>query len=1177
MQTKQNGHPIAKNTSANDQVVNSQRLEFPDTARHNEIQNLCTMLMEMFLPAKMRLLPCDLTQKERFHMAKKVFSAGKFAIPGILRDGVKTLFEEGCGLHKRHGFPPLTPELLLQQHVNIIPFPSYFKKLYEFLVEFNLGNPETSSLTKGNKNCEKFALTNNLSDLSYISRQVEIAVRHLPDLLTDLNGEGLDLLISYLRPLFANENTQLQAFLHLFEPLAARLGPQRTKKTFLKQLLKHYDVRASNASVLLFHQSFLSKLIVRFGMDQFLDHFLSFIVDALNSSNRDPQVNVDTCSQEEVQGAVLEDDKDPVPSDAGEAQNELSEKSNGENGESSGQNIEHANESGDVSDKSKNQAYSEPGTAASRPSEKSSGIAEAGDQTYESRKDATANFDENTCIENSGKEKCDRLDLEPGVDTTDCAYDINFYPKSGNIQEDFLSDDEEEYGYENDVDEDDDEVGTIEKNDAIFNRSFPTVARRDSDDDWERIADSDFSLERSVSFHSEHLEDDKEDVEIIDNAMEREIPEAAAESICCFTPRLGPLLTSNHIIKPLLGLLVKCYVGVVGLGDKGMLIGDTNAKWILRCIRSCAEVYGEAVVVHQYLPFVMSKINISSEHVSVKGEANLAGALVLVREYITCISQDSLLQQFEMLCYQALDLVLCLISSATITFASEAPARTFLALLILDILQVVCEIFERPSAQDLLSPLIATLFSCFEFGSTPTSPNKDSSPGQPCADEIRETFNASLAYNLYITLCKCLGDTYMTATLDKNNEMIWQLCCSVDKALSNHTPKAMTPTDTEPKPKPFDSESSYLAEPETRKVAKSASLERSDAFQQEKRAKTTFVSSRQHLTGNWLKYWKSHLGKRKKIDGDSFSQLKLQTFAGHSDVVKDIHIQDSEHLFLSASRDKTVKLWLLNNHGDGTGQSACSWTTYDHRKPVFAVDVIDVMRQAVSCDGSVHFWDIPTGSSVLKLKFQKSKEAVAMATLPCPSPCLVTGMQNSTVRFIDSREGNFGHTWKVTSNGLAGNIRSLCVTQDGTSMAVGFSSGSLSLVDLRGGILTRQWKAHEAEIIQVKPYTNSSYVTSSSTQKMELWGNDAVSLCSLPTVTGSGETIQSIQIHDKVIVSLAGNNRIAWHTFTDKEPTYTHLRLGSDVFKGNMTCFGVLPLNRGYLLGSDNGNITLMG
>ena len=83
-------------------------------------------------------------------------------------------------------------------------------------------------------------------------------------------------------------------------------------------------------------------------------------------------------------------------------------------------------------------------------------------------------------------------------------------------------------------------------------------------------------------------------------------------------------------------------------------------------------------------------------------------------------------------------------------------------------------------------------------------------------------------------------------------------------------------------------------------------------------------------------------------------QKSILLFLGHSDVVKDIHIQDSEHLFLSASRDKTVKLWLLSNHGDGTGQSACSWTTYDHRKPVFAVDVIDVMRQAVSCDGSIH-------------------------------------------------------------------------------------------------------------------------------------------------------------------------------------------------------------------------------
>ena len=36
-------------------------------------------------------------------------------------------------------------------------------------------------------------------------------------------------------------------------------------------------------------------------------------------------------------------------------------------------------------------------------------------------------------------------------------------------------------------------------------------------------------------------------------------------------------------------------------------------------------------------------------------------------------------------------------------------------------------------------------------------------------------------------------------------------------------------------------------------------------------------------------------------------------------------------------------------------------------------------------------------------------------------------------------------------------------------------------------------------------------------------------------ILGSGETVQSIHVHDKVIVSMTGNNRIAWHSLTDKE------------------------------------------
>ena len=75
---------------------------------------------------------------------------------------------------------------------------------------------------------------------------------------------------------------------------------------------------------------------------------------------------------------------------------------------------------------------------------------------------------------------------------------------------------------------------------------------------------------------------------------------------------------------------------------------------------------------------------------------------------------------------------------------------------------------------------------------------------------------------------------------------------------------------------------------------------------------------------------------------------------GHSGPVRSVYVQDSEHCFLSASKDKTVKLWSLSNHGDGTAQSASSWTYYRHTRQVFHVGMVEAVRQAVSCDGSLH-------------------------------------------------------------------------------------------------------------------------------------------------------------------------------------------------------------------------------
>ena len=51
---------------------------------------------------------------------------------------------------------------------------------------------------------------------------------------------------------------------------------------------------------------------------------------------------------------------------------------------------------------------------------------------------------------------------------------------------------------------------------------------------------------------------------------------------------------------------------------------------------------------------------------------------------------------------------------------------------------------------------------------------------------------------------------------------------------------------------------------------------------------------------------------------------------------------------------------------------------------------------------------------------------------------------------------------------LTGMIRCSTVSPDGQWVAVGYSSGIVSVLDVRTGILMASWKAHEGEVLQVR-------------------------------------------------------------------------------------------------------------
>lgn len=77
----------------------------------------------------------------------------------------------------------------------------------------------------------------------------------------------------------------------------------------------------------------------------------------------------------------------------------------------------------------------------------------------------------------------------------------------------------------------------------------------------------------------------------------------AAESIMWLAPRLGPVLTSRYLTKQLLTMLPQCYMDVVGVEEFEYEDEDRKAKWVLYCLGNFCALYGEAFVLHQYLPY----------------------------------------------------------------------------------------------------------------------------------------------------------------------------------------------------------------------------------------------------------------------------------------------------------------------------------------------------------------------------------------------------------------------------------------------------------------------------------------------------------------------------------------------------------------------------------------------
>ncbi|XP_077992246.1 WD repeat-containing protein 81-like [Glandiceps talaboti] len=480
-------------------------------------------------------------------------------------------------------------------------------------------------------------------------------------------------------------------------------------------------------------------------------------------------------------------------------------------------------------------------------------------------------------------------------------------------------------------------------------------------------------------------------------------------------------------------------------------------------------------------------------------------------------------------------------------------------------------------------------------------------PSEAVLEELKYVFTPEMAYTIYIPLCRLVGSIHMEKVL-LNHELIWKLSSSYEVALAAQTVESEihvwsngeennTLEDHQVGRQTFwfiDTEPSAASASEdivSGQFGSNVAMvgNRIDiAMQQEQQEQQSkpqiqpkfeetlktmsdkLGKSERTLQGNWLSCWEHSLGLSNQSTSFDIHQIKLTTYPGHTNSVRSLCILDNETSFMSGSKDKTVKLWSLHNHGDGTSRIACQWTYGLHKKSVFSVNFIESMRLCASCDNNIHIWDPFTGNCVLQFTMSRSQASV-LTTMPAPSPLLLAATTDNCLRVLDARVGKLQQELKVTS-GPSGLIRCLAVSSSGNVVAVGFTSGILSLVDIRTGLLLGGWKAHDGEILQVKGYDNRQFVTSSIDHHLTVWGEDGSEKAML---RGINEPVHCINTYQNLLLSATNSNKLAIHSILDGQMSYCN-KLHSEVFKGILTTFDVLPMNKLLLLGSDNGNIYLM-
>jgi WD40 repeat protein len=226
----------------------------------------------------------------------------------------------------------------------------------------------------------------------------------------------------------------------------------------------------------------------------------------------------------------------------------------------------------------------------------------------------------------------------------------------------------------------------------------------------------------------------------------------------------------------------------------------------------------------------------------------------------------------------------------------------------------------------------------------------------------------------------------------------------------------------------------------------------------------------------------------------------LHTLEGHSDGVRAVAITGDGVHVISASDDRTLKVWELHS-------GKLLHTLEGHSNWVSAVAITGDGAQAVSAsyDGTLKVWELHSGKLLHTL--EGHSRVVTVVAITGDGAQAVSASDDGTLKVWELNGGKLLHTLEGHSNA----VTAVAITGDGARVVSASDDGTLKVWELSSGKLLHTLEGHSDGLTAVAITGNGAHVVSASYDgTLKVWELHSGKL--LHTLEGHSSAVTAVAI-----------------------------------------------------------------